>query len=279
MLLQRLSLLVVVKKTQLNEKEVRRTRRTCRAQFTISVPITTGATTRMLPSVVQSSITNVGNDFRGINDIRLFPSAVAMGSFNGTSPIGHYIYLRDLLKPTTATVTEEIPKGQLLNASKSVLYGNVQLQIGTQTFLFYGKAIGKSNDAQSGYTSADYFKYGWLTKTMNEVASDVSGFKFSPTGIVDVAEATATTNASNIRTAICAYLKNIADAEVLVVKHGGQPPMRVFAALFSSFVNMKAGSSTNLAVAIKDLYFTCRKYMMIIKIYWLKLYVIAINND
>ena len=68
-----------------------------RAQFTISVPITTGATTRMLPSVVQSSITNVASDFRGINDIRLFPSAVAMGSFNGTSPIGHYIYLHDLI--------------------------------------------------------------------------------------------------------------------------------------------------------------------------------------
>ena len=230
-----------------------------KAQFTISIPMTTGATTRMLPSVVQSSITNVGNDFRGINDIRLFPSAVAMGSFNGTSPIGHYIYLRDLLKPTTATVTEEIPKGQLLNASKSVLYGNVQLQIGTQTFLFYGKAIGKSNDAQSGYTSADYFKYGWLTKTMNEVASDVSGFKFSPTGIVDVAEATATTNASNIRTAICAYLKNIADAEVTGGEAWRSTTNAGFAALFSSFVGMKAGSSTNLAVAIKDLYFTCKE--------------------
>ena len=230
-----------------------------RAQFTISVPITTGATTRMLPSVVQSSITNVASDFRGINDIRLFPSAVAMGSFNGTSPIGHYIYLHDLLKPTTATVTEEIPKGQLLNASKSVLYGNVQLQIGTQTFLFYGKAIGKSNDAQSGYTSADYFKYGWLTKTMNETASNVSGFKFSPTGIVSVAGTTATNSASDIRTAICTYLKSIADAEVSGGEAWRSTTNAGFAALFNSFVNMKAGSSTNLAVAIKDLYFTCKE--------------------
>ena len=233
-----------------------------RAQFTISIPMTTGATTRMSDDVVQSTITNVSTDFRGINEIRLFPSAVALSNFSSTSPIGNYIYLRDLLKPTTASVTESIPKGDLLSASKSVLFGNVQLQIGTQTFLFYGKAIGKAaNDAQSGYGAADYFKYGWLTKTMADNSANASGFKFSPTGIVDVAEADDITSASNIRTAICAYLKLIADAEYTsgeVTEAWRSTNNAGFAALFTSFVSMKAGSSTNLAVAIKDLYFTCK---------------------
>jgi hypothetical protein len=239
-----------------------------RAQFTISIPMNTGATTRMSADVVQS-VPSVSK-FRGINEIRLFPSAVPLSNFSSTSSIGKYIYLRELLKPTSASVTEEIPKGELLEASKSVLYGNVQLQIGTQTFLFYGKAIGKANDAQSGYTSADYIKYGWLTKTMDETASNVSGFKFSPTSITSYPTTVKNENdedtnkatlMSTKTTAICNYLKLIADAQYTsgeVTEAWRSTGNAGFSALFTSFVNMKAGSSTNLAVAIKDLYFTCK---------------------
>lgn len=239
-----------------------------RAQFTISIPMNTGATTRMSADVVQS-VPSVSK-FRGINEIRLFPSAVPLSNFSSTSSIGKYIYLRELLKPTLASVTEEIPKGELLEASKSVLYGNVQLQIGTQTFLFYGKAIGKTNDAQSGYTSADYIKYGWLTKTMDETASNVSGFKFSPTSITSYPTTVKNENdedtnkatlMSTKTTAICNYLKLIADAQYTsgeVTEAWRSTGNAGFSALFTSFVNMKAGSSTNLAVAIKDLYFTCK---------------------
>lgn len=230
-----------------------------RAQFTISIPGTTGGVTRMASDIVQNSITSVENDFRGINDISLYPSAISMENFGKDSPIGKYIYLRTMLKPNLGAVNQFIPKGQLYGASKSVLYGDVQLNIGTRTFLFYGKAIGKTgSDIETAYTSDDFFKYGWLTKTMPDNASNVSGFKFSPKAIIEGQNAEDLTAADNMRTAICTYLAQIANAKVDANNTWHGTANAGFKALYNSFVGMKAGSSANLEVAVRDLYFTCK---------------------
>ena len=231
-----------------------------RAQFTISIPTTTGgATTRMAPDVVQNSITTVANDFRGINDINMFPSAIAEGSFDETSAIGKKISLLNMLVPNYGVVDQEIPKGQLMGASKSVLYGDVQLNIGTKTFLFYGKAIGKAaSDVENSYTSNDFFKYGWLSKTMPENAADVSGFKFTPKAILDGQLPADITSGETMRTTICTYLGQIANAQVSAADTWRGSTNEGMKALFTSFVNMKAGSSADLQAAIKDLYFTCK---------------------
>lgn len=231
-----------------------------RAQFTISIPATTGgATTRMAPGVVQNSITNVATDFRGINDINMFPSAVAEGDFGETSAIGKKIQLLNMLVPNYGAVNQEIPKGKLLGTSKSVLYGDVQLNIGTKTFLFYGKAIGRAeSDVEDSYTSNDFFKYGWLSKTMPENAADVSGFKFTPKAILDGQLPADITSGETMRTTICTYLGQIANAQVSAADTWRESDNAGMKALFNSFVNMKAGSSANLQAAIKDLYFTCK---------------------
>ena len=231
-----------------------------RAQFTISIPGTTGGVTRMASDIVQSSITNVDNDFRGINDISLYPSAIAMDDFDEDSPIGQYIYLRTMLKPNVGAVNQVIPQGKLYGNSKSVLYSDVQLNIGTRTFLFYGKAIGKTDsDVETAYTSDDFFKYGWLTKTMPANAANVSGFIFSPKAIINGQSTTDLTTAGTKRTAICTFLAQIANAQVDATHTWrGEENNAGLKALFTSFVGMTAGSSANLEVAVRDLYFTCK---------------------
>lgn len=228
-----------------------------RAQFTISIPLSSNhADTRMSAATVQSA-QNI-NEFRGINDIKIFPAAVMPGNFNASSILGKDISLTTLMVPSAQSVSNYIPNQGLLNGSNSVLYGDVQLQIGTRTFLFYGKAIGDAPNEDLTAKNADYFfKYGHLNTTGLDVASggNTSGFTFSPK------EITTATKSDEKRTAICTYLNSIANAKV--AGEGGE----VWASsenvgyknLYNNFTGMKAGSSTNLQVAVRDLYFALKE--------------------
>ena len=160
--------------------------------------------------------------------------------------------------PSAQRVSNYIPNQGLLNGSNSVLYGDVQLQIGTRTFLFYGKAIGDDPNDDLTAKNADYFfKYGHLNTTGLDVASggNTSGFTFSPK------EITTANKSDEKRTAICTYLNSIANAKV--AGEGGE----VWASsenvgyknLYNNFTGMKAGSSTNLQVAVRDLYFALKE--------------------
>ena len=105
-----------------------------RAQFTISIPLSSNhVDTRMSAATVQSAQSI--NEFRGINDIKIFPAAVMPENFNASSILGKDISLTTLMVPSAQSVSNYIPNQGLLNGSNSVLYGDVQLQIGTRTFL------------------------------------------------------------------------------------------------------------------------------------------------
>ena len=234
-----------------------------KAQFSVSIPMqTNGGSTRMSGDAVQSAESI--EKFRGINKIKMFPSAVTPAVFNTSSLIGKNITLTNVLIPYMSTgVDNYIPEKNLLKESKSVVYGDVQLQIGTRTFLFYGKAIGlgkQPDEVLTEYTPQDYFKNGHLDVTgmgdANDPPTNVSGFTFSPKSI------TTDTKSNAKRLAICKYLNSIAAAKVTttdagvekVVEEWSKSENKGYKKLYDSFISMKAGSSTNLQVLIKDLY-------------------------
>ena len=249
-----------------------------KAQFTISIPTAAGGTTRQASEIVNAgqSIT----DFGGIYFIKLYPSALLPEKFtdntsvegHGTNFIGKNIALTHLVIPTTATVNNYIPSQQLLGTNNSVLYGDVQLQLGTRTFLFYGMAIGNKavydenthkliidrttdnstskgwNSTLDSYTWQEKFVNGFLNQSgLVDQPGNVTNVKFTPEPI------TTATKSNAKRTAIITYLNSIADANGWSASTNGG-----FAALYSAFTGMKAGSSVNLQVAIKDLYFALK---------------------
>lgn len=229
-----------------------------KAQFTISIPTEASATTRQNSTIVNAA--HSINDFRGINFIKLYPSALLPTAFDGSADakiIGKNIALTNLIIPTPTTVNNYIPDKTLLGTNNSVLYGDVQLQLGARTFLFYGMAVGRQADKTTAkaynatlesYTWQEKFVNGFLNQTgLVDSPTDVSGVNFS-------LESITTTDLSNAkRAAIVTYLNSIANTT-----DWSSTTNTGFGALYSSFTSMTAGSSTNLQIAVKDLYFALK---------------------
>ena len=238
-----------------------------KAQFTISIPTAASGITRQASEIVNANQTIT--DFGGINFIKLYPSALLPNDFDDSSDkiIGKNIALTHLIIPSPVTVNNYIPDESLLSTNNSVLYGDVQLQLGTRTFLFYGMAIGKTvtydqtthklkypatskgwNTTLDAYTWQEKFVNGFLNQTgLVDKPGNLSSVQFS------LEKITTTAKSNTKRTAIITYLNSIADADGWSASTNGG-----FAALYSAFTGMKAGSSVNLQVAIKDLYFALK---------------------
>lgn len=216
-----------------------------KAQFTISIPM--GSTTRMSAATVQN-----GEDissFRGIDFISLWPSSDAI--IGASSTLGNKISLTQILRPEQLTVNNYIPSGKLVTNNKSVLYGDVMINEGTQSFLFYGKAIDNTADVKIT-EAADKFKFGMLNATTTaSTATNPSAFTFSPVPIV-----ANTSDGADKRSSIVTYLNSIAQAKYTdTADHPWSSETNaVLAALYTNFITMKAGSSANLQAAINDLY-------------------------
>lgn len=238
------------------------TEETIKAQFSISIPMAGGSTTRMSDAVVQKSATSV-SAFRGIGDILLFPSTVEATSFNGNSEIGATIHLAQLLKPNNVVVDRSIPKGTLLSGSKSVLFGDVVMKLGTKTFLFYGKALEEEGSGGP--------RVNGVLETNVGNATTASGFYFRPQKILTSAptinsDGRITNDATSKRAKILAYLNSIANAKytdgnnVTTWKpyHETDNPngtkSNTLKSLYNEFITLKAGSSKHLEAAINDLF-------------------------
>lgn len=226
-----------------------------KAQFTITIPMSTGNITRQSGAVVQDGADADVSKFRGIDQIKLYPSTVASGSLTVSSTIGAGITLTQMLKPVSQTVANYIPKTTTLwENNKSVLYNDVLLSTGTQTFLFYGKAIdGTANVAIT--TPDEKFKYGTLAATVPEAPGAPSAISFAPVAIT-------TATLSNVkRTALLSYINSIADAkytEESTTYTWKTNNLVGLSALYTQFISMKAGSSKNLEAAVEDLYNTLK---------------------
>ncbi len=215
-----------------------------KTQFTISLP--ENIKMRMASATVQES------GFRGIDQIKLVPytstSAIAAGS-SANAPL---IALSSISAFDNET-------------SHSKVYADVALAVGTNHFLFYGKAIDNSADAAIE-SAADKFKFGTLKVeglTGNPTLGDV---KFTPVSIYEdgtTAEKTAINAGKEVGTNLIAALNAVADAAPTEnLSDGVKPKFKevttaqssTINALWNNFKEITTGSSKNIEWVFKELY-------------------------
>jgi len=220
-----------------------------KTQFTISVPQGTSGTTRMASGIVQATEALV--DFRGIKEIELYPFNTQLGSITTSTTIPSKILLvggtSTKYGPSgTADYTIEGPSN-LFTKSKSHLYQDVDISIGTRAFMFYGEAAGNAAERIQGK----------LNKTIS--GSTLGGIKFShqqirPDGTVGTSGTT-----------IAAYMTSIANARTSDGKYWKDTKNVALRALYEQFTGenesgqltnngVKAGSWTNVMAVIQQLY-------------------------
>ncbi len=213
-----------------------------KTQFTISFPENVASTKQSAKTVQNAGTIDA---FRGMDNIVLVPF-IAEGTagqnpvLSTATPLGSNIVLTNMIKPTTATVSNSIPKNTLTATSNSVLYNDVDIPLGTGSFLFYGKAI--DNAANTAITTAaDKFKFGNLNATITENAAP-STYKFEPVAIFD-------NSTSAVGTALAAYVTTIARAA-----GWSTATNTALKDLYNKFITLKAGSSRDVQAAVLDLY-------------------------
>lgn len=213
---------------------------TVKTQFSISLPSGMSGM-RMAGSTVQEAGTLAS--FRGMSDIVLIPYLHAT---NRTSRFGANITFTSMIKPNTATVSNSIPAGNLLQGSTAVLYNDVTIPVGTSGFLFYGKATG-----DDGYDNGALTPAG-LTGESSGISFSLNPIKETPdltkgqalaTYVTSIAQAKDASD-PNITWAGCADAANKLEAWYSVG----------LGALYSNFITLKAGGSSYVQAAVQDLY-------------------------
>jgi hypothetical protein len=242
-----------------------------KAQFNISIPQSyKSAKTRTTDYVVQEGENGTLTDlayFRGLQDIYLFPF-VKTNVTDGDDVVKNLtskgrIRLSQILKPTVATgnYINEIPSQKLLKGNNAVLFGDVDVTIGTNHFLFYGHAIDvTSDDGGNMFMNGSLIPYD-MTDPDNPVAIDKTSYasitpsklSFQLKGILADEE-----NADDKETAILAFLNNIlhasatVDGSTVTWANTSSLDLKI---LYNNFKSMRAGSSACIQAAIEMLYF------------------------
>lgn len=216
-----------------------------KTQFTISLP--ENIKMRMASATVQE-----GGSFRGIDQIKLVPytstSAIAASS-TANAPL---IALSSISAFDNA-------------ASHSKVYADVALAVGTNHFLFYGKAIDNSADAAIE-SAADKFKFGTLKVEGLTGKPTLGDVKFTPVSIYGdgtAAEITAINAGKEVGTNLIEALNAVANATPAEqLSDNTQPKFKevtaeqsaTINALWNNFKEITTGSSKNIEWAFKELY-------------------------
>lgn len=228
-----------------------------KTEFTISIPQGTSAMTRLSSGIVQSA-ENLAS-FRGIKGIELYPFSSKIEAKTTTTPgfpatettIPSKIILLGSSangKSGSSGSTHYAIDGQsnLFTTSQTHLYQEVDIPVGTKSFMFYGEAAG--NQAESVQGALVYTSSG----------STLGGITFSPSQIYANGEV------GTYGTTIAAYLTSIANA-TSGDKKWKQTDNVALKSLFEQFTGeaengtltnngIKAGSWTNVKAALKELY-------------------------
>ena len=227
------------------EQEQEQERGVVKTEFSISFPQKIG-TTRMSAATIQDQ----GQSFRGIRDIELYPFNVDSAEVINTSQNLDLPTPIKLYRGTTAGTTgssstsmdDHIAKNSLYSYTNAHLYQNVDINIGTKAFMFYGLAdYSETNNIPK--------KYGSLVKTNN---SKLSNITFS----LDPIYSTESVNAAG--DSIAAYLTSIAKAKFVGSGSTGdslwsETPNVALRALYENFISMKAGSFNNMKAAVEKM--------------------------
>lgn len=213
-------------------------------EFVISIPRTVVGTTRMTDATTQSG--GSVSQFRGLDNIRLIPFR--------TEPTKTTAKLADILTLSPLTKAELNSPGR----ANYKVYADKFVPVGTGHFLFYAKAI--DNEADVAITSMDdKFKYGVVN------AKGITNSDFTTPGNIlfslEQINSSEEPQASNtIGQNVVSLLTSLANTEV----EGVDAPHNkwstttdfILATVYKNFTCITTSSSSTLAAALSDLYFT-----------------------
>ena len=204
-----------------------------KTEFNIAIPAK--AHTRMAEDVTQAQNTPV---FRGMEKIHLIPFAVNTKIAATNTRLGNEITLNTTGAVPTITATNTIAT---LNATNnSQLYKDVEVPIGTKSFLFYGVAPEKS---ATGDATKEQIN-GQVTPTgLENSVGTPAGIKFDLNSII---AAGAATDAK--ATAIVDYLNLIAK------NNDWEQDTDPLHEMYLNFISLRAGSSADVQALVQDLF-------------------------
>lgn len=213
-----------------------------KTEFTISFPQTTTGLTRLGADVVQVPDGENVVAFRGIKDIELYPFKDATGDIDETTTVPTPITLfGGTVGQTGASGTANntiTGSSALYSGSNSHLYKNVDIAVGTQSFIFYGEAATTSTQNAK--------EVGSLTK--NVAGTTLDDITFEPTPIF-----TGTSVGSNGE-AVAAYLTSVANTEDANGNKWSQSTNPGLQTLYQNFTSITTGAWANVKAAMQRVY-------------------------
>ena len=202
-----------------------------KTEFTISFPTKMASSTRQSVKVVQGQASPV---FRGISGITLRPFMVAKEDISANTTLPSALSFSGI----------DIAQGGLYATNNSHLYRDVEINIGTRAFMFYGVA---SLATPSGSVTSNALN-GSLTSVISTTDTKLSGVSYSPTPIYN------SVAVPDNGAVIANYLTAIANAKVSNTETWANSPE--LSTLYNEFIGMKAGSWTCVKKAVQALYTT-----------------------
>lgn len=214
---------------------------TVKAQFALNLPYAATGT-RMTENATQQN-----SYFRGMSNMTLLP-------FAETAVDGEKTSTSAMLLGTNDNAFDKDGDGQ-----GRYVYRDIEIPVGTQSFVFYGKATGTPASVED---AEKCFKYGYLTekKSISPKANvSLSEVKFALKEInsnINLAAATETGEGDYNK--VLAALKNVTDTKVgsIAWNNIGTPTdMKLDHAkkLWEAFSKLTAGSSASVKVALERL--------------------------
>lgn len=240
-------------------------------QFALNIGSASG-TTRSTPNVAQQN-----NHFRGIQDVYLIPMDFAQTTTNTDVNFTNYVNNANDIKNTSAdgyskyeTIIYHL--GDITSTSMESLGDDVYkriysltLPVGTNNFLFYGRAKEENTQSTDGFDSDSKALNGKLTKTLSENTANAGAITFTLNAI----EPTANSGDGSPR----AFLLNILNT-VAQTKIGSAEPYTYWPKLdntknknktllraYSNFTTigggeLRAGSAEAIRATLQELYRT-----------------------
>jgi len=215
-----------------------------KTEFTISFPQQMGARTRQSEAIVQGQTTPV---FRGLQKIELRPFSIKAENVSSNTNIPGSINLGTstgdagyTLASNASSIVTLKPTGTN-QVSKSQLYKDIEVPIGTRSFMFYG--VAKDNETSTG---SHNIVNGALEK--KETGTTLNDISISPVQIYDNND-THNNDTHNEAATIAKYLTNIAKASATI---DGEEKNTLY--LFPNFTKITTGSWNSVKAAVRELY-------------------------
>ena len=214
---------------------------------TLNLSVQTAPATRMSAATVQQAEDLAS--FRGIEDIRLLPFSVTLGNAAepvlSTSPYyaKNAIELTKMLVNSEGTVeTNTLPADKLQSVNQSAMYADVLLPVGTNSVLFYGKAMDSMGETP---TDAQLHTNGALVEAGFD-GTTPANITFSPKQIA------ATLSGESVRDELVKYLTSIANATYTDGTNSVVWPSTDKNRI--ALTSLKAGSSAAVQLTVQKLY-------------------------